>query len=148
MIQSAASAPGAAGRARVGAHLGLVGQRRLVPMVAVGHEQRLAREVVEQPVVGLDGGQLVEQAVGVARAPLIGPGAAHDVVVALRAVEVDGQDRAELRARGVQEGEPIGLRSRHGVLVRPDAIAPGLQQHAHHDAFHGRLVRAAAVAWR
>ena len=46
MIQSAASEPaGASAPAWVGADLRLVGQRGLVPMMAVGDEQRLAPEI-------------------------------------------------------------------------------------------------------
>ena len=129
------------GRARIGAHLGLVGQRGLVPMMPIGDEQRLAPEIAEQPIVGLDGRQLVEQPIAVAGAPLVAPGACHDVVVALRAVEVERQDRAQLRAGAAQQREPVGLRPRHGVLVRPDPAAPRFEQHAKEHPLDGRIVR-------
>ena len=71
------------------------------------------------------------------------PGPAHDVVVALGAVEVEADDRAELRVRGAKEGQPVGLRTRHRVLVAPDAIAPRLEQHARDHALDRRRVRVA-----
>ena len=106
----------------------------------VGDEEGLAAEVAEQPVIGLDGGQLVKQPVAVSCAPLVGPGARHDVVVALGAIEVEGQDRAELGAGRVEQGQPIGLRTGHGVLVRADPISPGLELDPDHEALDRQLI--------
>ena len=49
--------------------------------------------------------------------------AAHDVAIALAAIEVDGQDRRELGAGRAQEGQPIRLGAGHGVLM-PSHIPP------------------------
>ena len=142
MIQSAARAPGgSAARTRIPAHLRLVGQRGLVPMVPVGDVQPLARQERQQPVVRLDLGRGVQQAVDVSGAPLAGPRAAHDVAIPLAAIEVDGQDRRELGPRRTQQGQPIRLGAGHGVLM-PSHIGPvRLEQHPGQDALHGRVVR-------
>ncbi len=142
MIQSAPSEPGGASVHRGSARtVGLVGEGRLIPMVAVGHEQRLPAEIADEPVVRLGCGQLMEEPVAVTRPPLVGPGPAHDVVVALGAVEVEADDRAELRVRGVEQREAVGLWAGHRVLVRADAAPPRLEQHARDDSLDRRRVR-------
>ena len=127
------------GPPRIGPHLGLVGEGGLVPMMSIGNEERLASEGREQALVRLDGRQLVDQPVAVARPPLVAQRRAATGSSA-RAVEVNGQDRAELRPRRAEQREPIGLRSRHGVLVWADPVAPRLEEDADHDPVNRRLV--------
>ena len=122
------------------ADLGLVRERRLVPMVPIGDEQLLPRQVPGQMVVGLDRREAVQQAIRVARPPLIGPSTTHQVAVARRAIEVDRQDRRELGVGGIQQAEPIRLWAGHGVLVSPHAASERLEQNARQHARDGGVV--------
>jgi hypothetical protein len=110
-------------------------------MVPIGEVELLSRQVADQAVVRLECSEGMEQPVAIARAPFIGPWVTHHVVVARGAVEVDGEDRRELGPGGVEQGQPIGLWSGHGVLVGPHPAAERLQQEAHRDPLHRRVLR-------
>ena len=116
-----------------------VGQRALVAVVAVRDEHRLRGQ---RRLHAPDGGRVghaphpipvavrardVDERPGLGHRPEPGP---H----ALTRTRVQPEDRAQVRPGGTQEGEPVGLRTRKGALVRAhDAARELLQTEAAED---------------